>query len=422
MGLTKRLKWPFDFKKLTNDRVKKGFTVIQIVAGLYPDMEPFDKRGENEAGFPWNKDFTCINPEYFDMVDKRIDLLVQSGLLPCIVGCWGFYIDFAGTEVLKKHWKYICARYGAYPVVWCMAGEALMPFYGSLAFSKEKNEKYEVLKTDSVKRLEYQAWARKGWTEITAYLKNVDSSHHPITIHPTDYGHKMVDDPSLLDFDLLQTGHGSWNSFKRTVGMVRESVNQIPRMPVIDGEVCYEGIGGSNNADVQRFTFWSCMISGAAGHSYGADGVWQVNNEDELFGESPHGVVWGNTLWKDAYLLPGSNQIGISKKFLEKFEWWNFEPHDEWCEPHSTEENRIAPYAAGISGEVRLIYIPFCTEKPLIKNIEKNAKYDAYYFNPVNGDIYRLGEVRANEENSWTPEKPMPVFTDLILVMERIFK
>jgi hypothetical protein len=421
MGFTKRLKWPFDFKKLTRDRVKKGFTVIQIVAGLYPDMEPFDKRGANEAGFPWNKDFTCINPEYFDMVDQRIDLLVQSGLLPCIVGCWGFYIDFAGTEVLKKHWKYICARYGAYPVVWCMAGEALMPFYGSLAFSKEKSKKYDILRTDSAKRLEYQSWARKGWTEITAYLKNIDSSHHPITIHPTDYGHKMVDDPSLLDFDMLQTGHGSWNSFKRTVEMVRESVNLTPKMPTIDAEVCYEGIGGSNNADAKRVVFWSCMLSGAAGHSYGADGIWQVNNEDELFGASPQGVVWGNALWEDAYLLPGSKQLGISKKFLEKFDWWDFESHDDWCEPHSTEENRIAPYAAGISGEVRLFYIPFCTEKPLIKNIEKNVKYDAYYFNPVNGDIYGLGEVKSTADNSWTPEKPMPVFSDLLLVLERIF-
>ena len=44
MGLTKRLLWPEGFKLLTADRVKKGFTVIQIVAGLYPDMVPFDSR------------------------------------------------------------------------------------------------------------------------------------------------------------------------------------------------------------------------------------------------------------------------------------------------------------------------------------------------------------------------------------------
>ncbi|HHE72352.1 MAG TPA: DUF4038 domain-containing protein, partial [Chloroflexi bacterium] len=42
MGLCQRLSWPDDFQELTADRVAKGFTVIQIVAGLYPDMPGFD--------------------------------------------------------------------------------------------------------------------------------------------------------------------------------------------------------------------------------------------------------------------------------------------------------------------------------------------------------------------------------------------
>ena len=38
MGLCKRLSWPDGFQELAADRVAKGFTVVQIVAGLYPDM------------------------------------------------------------------------------------------------------------------------------------------------------------------------------------------------------------------------------------------------------------------------------------------------------------------------------------------------------------------------------------------------
>jgi len=101
---------------LTADRISKGFTVIQIVAGLYPDMPPFDPRGANEAGFPWEKGYTRINPSYFDMADLRIRWLVNSGLVPCIVGCWGYFLNFAGIEVMKRHWRYLVARYGAYPV------------------------------------------------------------------------------------------------------------------------------------------------------------------------------------------------------------------------------------------------------------------------------------------------------------------
>ena len=56
MGLCGRLKWPEEFQLLAADRVQKGFTVIQLVAGLYPDMPEFDPRGANEAGFPWDKE------------------------------------------------------------------------------------------------------------------------------------------------------------------------------------------------------------------------------------------------------------------------------------------------------------------------------------------------------------------------------
>ena len=101
LGLTKRLRWPEDFQQLAADRVAKGYNVIQIIAGLYPDMGSFDPRGANEAGFPWEKDYTRINPAYFDMADLRIRHLVEVGLTPCIVGCWGYYLPILGMERIE---------------------------------------------------------------------------------------------------------------------------------------------------------------------------------------------------------------------------------------------------------------------------------------------------------------------------------
>ena len=240
MGLVKRLKWHEEFQILTADRVKKGFTVIQIVAGLYPDMDQFDERGANEAGFPWERNYSRINPNYFDMADLRIHWLINSGLVPCIVACWGYFIDFAGVEVMKKHWRNLVARYGAYPVVWCMAGEANMPYY--LA--------------PGDKRSDLVAKAKSGWTEVTRYVRELDPYHNPITIHPTDVGRNQIEDPSLLDIDMLQTGHGGWDSMPNTFQKVNDSIMAEPKMPVIVGEVCYEGIGGKSLQDVQRFAFW----------------------------------------------------------------------------------------------------------------------------------------------------------------------
>src|SRR5579859_7013907 len=97
MGLCHRLRWPEDFQSLATDRVNKGFTVVQIVAGLYPDMPAFDPRGANEAGYPWEKDYSRINPHYFDMADARIQDLAERGIAPCIVACWGYFLKFMGA-------------------------------------------------------------------------------------------------------------------------------------------------------------------------------------------------------------------------------------------------------------------------------------------------------------------------------------
>jgi len=128
LGLCRRKGWGLEeFRVLTKDRIEKGFTVIQIVAGLYPDLPPFDRRGFNEAGYPWEPDYARINPKYFDAADQRIQHLVDQGLVPCIVAAWGYHLPWLGVERMKRHWRYIVARWGAYPVVWCLAGEGTMP-------------------------------------------------------------------------------------------------------------------------------------------------------------------------------------------------------------------------------------------------------------------------------------------------------
>jgi hypothetical protein len=264
MSLSKRLHWPDEFRLLLADRVKKGFSVIQIVAGLYPDMPAFDERGANEAGFPWQSDYSRINPEYFDAADLRLDALVNAGLLPCIVGCWGYFVHWMGIERMQRHWRNLIARYGAYPVVWCMAGEAAMPYY----LSEDKEG-------DHVRQQE-------AWTQLAAYVRATDPYHRPVTSHPTCPASSTDDitDPTVIDFSMLQTGHWDRDSLGPTVGCVTREVQKTPRMPVINAEVCYEGIMEACREEVQRMMFWASMLSGTAGFTYGANGLWQLNRRD----------------------------------------------------------------------------------------------------------------------------------------------
>jgi hypothetical protein len=171
--------------------------------------------------------------------------------------------------------------------------------------------------------------------------------------------------------------------------------------------------------------FWVCFINGARGYTYGANGIWQVNTREKAFGPSPHGMSWGNTPWEDAYQLPGSAQVGLAKKLLERYEWWGFESHPEWVEPHWTKENYFAPYAAGIPENVRIIYIPLYGGASVIKSIEKNVCYRAFLFNPVNAEEKDLGKVTPDENGDWILpsgcdfNRFMPIYQDWVMVLER---
>ena len=394
MGFTPRLPWPEGFAELTADRVEKGFSVIQIVAGLNPDMVPFDPRGANEAGFAWEQDYSRINPAYFDLADRRVDWIVHNGLLPCIVGAWGNYIEYAGAEVMKKQWRNLVARYGAYPVVWCVAGEATWP----------KNP-------DIIDRYpggldEYVVMARREWTEVARYLRATDPYRHPISIHPNDTARNVVDDASVIDFDMLQTGHGDVHSFPNTVDLMVESYDGSPRMPILNSEVAYEGILGASFENVQRLMFWSCILCGAAGHTYGANGLWQVNTKEKPYGMSPRGQSYGGLPWDEAYRLPGSSQVALGKRLLERYPWWRMEPHLEWVEPHWDRENYFNPFMAGIPGLLRIAYLPgncitslfpprlsMATGTPFrVLGIEADSSYNAFYFDPTNGEEHEIVE------------------------------
>jgi hypothetical protein len=316
MGLCHRLHWPEEFQELTADRKAKGFNVIQIVAGLYPDMFPFDPRGANEAGFPWQTNYTAIRPEYFDAADKRLLYLVDQGFTPCIVGAWGYFMPWMGVDKMKAHWRNLIARYGALPVVWCAAGEANLPWYLAKGFPyDDRNQIHD-------------------WTKVLAYIRDTDPWHRPLTLHPTGIGpltaRHSTDDPALIDFDMLQTPHAREDGVPITVTTVRNSYGASPRMPVIDGEASYEMLSDSLPTEWTRRMFWLCLMNGAAGHTYGANGIWQCNRPGQPHGKSPHGGSYGVIPWNESMHLPGSQQVGFGKKFFEQFSWQNFRPHPEW--------------------------------------------------------------------------------------------
>ncbi|MDD4889838.1 MAG: DUF4038 domain-containing protein [Phycisphaerae bacterium] len=416
MGFTSRLRWPDETAALAADRAAKGFTVVQIVAGMQPDMDWMDRRGANEAGLPYDKGLDKVNPRWYDSADRKIDTIVDAGLAPCIVGCWGYYLMRLGVEKAKRHWRYLIARYGAYPVLWCLAGEATMPYYGLTLGAKADKEEAD----------RHRAEQKAGWTEVARYVRGIDPFANPITVHPSQSGRDCVADDSVLDFNMLQTGHGGYGSIAGTRDVVRREYAHQPAMPVVQGEVNYEGILSGSRDDVQRATFWVCMLNGAAGFTYGANGIWQFNRPEKPYGPSPHGAAWGDRSWQEACKLPGSSVVALGKRLLQKYPWWKLQPMGESsAKPEAAERWDRGPQIAGIPGELIVAYYQQArapwnsADFGRVTGLKPGGSYRARWIDPESGREYPLGKLVADSQGRW--ETPVaPIIGSMLLVVERV--
>ena len=99
-----------------------------------------------------------------------------------------------------------------------------------------------------------------------------------------------------------------------------------------------------------------------------------------------------------------------------------FEYHPEWVQPHADEEDPLNPYAAGIPGELRVIYLPKALfpapwgAPVTVVGLEPDVRYRATFFDPIEGGTHALSEVTGSD--TWQIPSP-PVLQDWVLVLER---
>jgi hypothetical protein len=392
-GLCKRMTWE-GFQELTDDRKAKGFNAVQIVCGPYPDEAMMEARWENEGGKPYEtRDFSVVNPKYFEYADRRIEHLVDAGIVPVIVGGWGrpqgggkSTLMQVGIDGFKRHWRNLVARYGAYPTVWMVGGEA-KDAYGP-------------------------------WSDLARYLKDTDPFERLTCYHAPGHPRTALKDNTMFDFDMIAIGHNGMLTVNRTFDLMKSSLTALPKRPVLCGEACYEGHMQTNFQAIQRHMFWSFILSGAAGHTYGAAGIWQASVEGDP-GITP---IYDWTTWKEGMNYPGSMQLGLGKKLLEQYPWSRFETHPEWVEEGC--------FAAGIPGEVRIIYLPrrniYNWSGPMVKNLEPDVDWYVYYFDPTTGRKFEQGTIKASVKADDKMAKPVdfkknvPSPQDWVLVFERV--
>lgn len=388
-GATKRMPWRA-FKQLADLRKRQGFTAIQIVVGYPPEIDPSSPHASNSGGWALSPD-RSINHAYFVELDQKIKYLIELGIVPVIVGSWGYHIDLLGETAMVTIWQEIITRYGQYPTIWCLCGE--VDLLAPPVFSKSRSNRsvYQLIKSwlhnyppiiKLIKtlrrspRVELSSRLEK-WSRIAELIKISSSNLLTVHLHSSQSAAELFKQPAWLDINTIQSGH----NHDGLGFMIKSAQDGQPlNLPFINLEPWYEGILNDFGPSDQRHAFWACVLSGAKGHSYGAHGIWQMSSLND-----PFLTHWGISDWEQASGYEGAKHLGLAKRWLMKIPWWDLIPAQHRLIESASRATLNQPILSEIKDVLTLVYLPIDHQKTSYKIIKfkTNVTYKVDYISPI---------------------------------------
>ncbi|MGQ9918024.1 MAG: glycoside hydrolase family 140 protein, partial [Bryobacteraceae bacterium] len=391
------------------DRVRKGFTVVQAVAlaeldGLN-DPNPYGHR-PLVANDPARPD---VRPgpedDYWDHVDFIVKKANSSGLYIGFLPTWGdkwnrkwgIGPEIFTPENAEIYGEWLGRRYRNAGVIWILGGDRPVE--------------------TAVHQQIIRAMARG--------LRKGDGGAHLITFHPT--GGSGSAEPfhaeDWLDFNMRQNGHVT--EFTGRYDKTALDYGRAPVKPVIDGEPIYEDhpvsfrapeLGYSIAADVRRPLYWD-LFSGACGHTYGHHSVWQM--------WTPQRTPVNHPLmpWYEAIAQPGAGQMQHARRLLESRPFLTRIPDDSLlvagrvptAMPGAGRYRFVATRDS--EGSYAMVYAP--VGRPFRVRLDKlsGARVAAWWFNPRTGESTRIGEFDNRGQREFVPPEPGEA-SDWVLVLD----
>ncbi len=291
---------PFErFRRLVDDRAAMGFTIGQMFV----------------SGRSWLLDDAREIPDFEQIrkVEQFIEYANSKGLTVWVHPWWSGK-DLGkevGPEKIRRWWRYVIHRFGAYNVAWVLAGEYNMDNYGGLGL--------------------------RFWKDLGEMVREEDPYRRITGAHPTPPGWQGgADAPQWstgevlhrerwLGYNQIQTGHARWRN-EMIPSLIAADYARRPAKPVVVTEPWYEFVRGNPPPEDVRFAAWSAILSGAAGHTYGGGHVWWAHVPEAPADVGPWPI---EPLEADTLEYPGAVSISFLAHFLEGLRWWRLEPHPE---------------------------------------------------------------------------------------------
>jgi hypothetical protein len=354
-----------DWRDYLADRVAKRFTVVQYNALAPWRTAPADEKGE--VAFTGRSDVQ-INPVYFQRLDQRVAAINRAGLLAAPVLVWALKKEDPGNYLPEADClrlvRYQLARYGAYHVVWILAGDN--PYRGESA----------------------ERWQRIGRAVFAG-------PHAPATTHPTgmNWPWESWRGERWLDIFGYQSGHGDDAKTLAWLhsGPVRDAWQKSPPRPIINLEppyedhVAYQSKQRHSDYSVRRAIYWSLLVTPTAGVTYGGHGMWSWQTEAGPPRDHPYtGIA---KPWREAKDLPGAQQMKHLRNLIEGLPWWKLRPEPELLaeQPGRDDPAQFVAAARAGDGSAALLYLPAGGTVKLAKSPQALGLGRAEWFDPRTG-------------------------------------
>lgn len=317
------------FRQMVDNRAEKGFTVGQLfVPG----------NGWGRPSSLLDESYTVLDPEHAAKVEEMIKYANSKGITVWIHGWWSRenMATNIGEEKIMRWWRYLVHRFGAYNVIWVLAGEYNMYNYGGFPVS--------------------------FWNNLGNMIKNEDPYERIKGVHNTppfwDGGAEapqwatgsVLHNESWADYNQSQVGHGKYAN-EMIPQVVTEEYNRVPAKPIVVTEPWYEFIEGNPAGSDIRFAAWSAILSGAAGHTYGGGHVWLASVPEAPGGGAPW--PYENGFERTTYDYEGAMSMKYLASFFRNVNWWSMEPHPELIKEYPQ------PFCLARKGEEYVIYLRY---------------------------------------------------------------
>ena len=323
-GISKRLSEK-DFQDLAALRAEQGFSAVQLVVGVPPEVGPENENAKSAVGFPWTLD-GHFNQEYLKLARERIQYLNDLGFVVIVYGAWGHQIEWLGKERMTAWWFRIIETLDALDVIYCLCGESnlwvdeeskLLPakstddLVTSQVVLPLLHSRIKGLLRKAARRLKRQLHKhqfekrRDAWSFVLERISQ--RTNKSIIVHPIcdETGYEAVSNPEFLSTNTVHTGHDARARNRLWQLPLTLLKNDHTHTGYINLEPWYEGIRNQFWAEDQMFSYWVTMLAGAMSYCYGAHGIWNVGDGKFL-------AHWGKQTFAQALALDTPGLLGLS--------------------------------------------------------------------------------------------------------------